>query len=92
MTITILKKTAVVLLAFTGTFNIARSQNVDACPGYKAVNIQETDSSIEADLILAGAACNVYGLDLQKLKLEVNYETGLDKMLGLESTETNLIK
>lgn len=47
------------------------------CPGYKASNIQQSTFSIMADLELAGKACNVYGTDLDKLKLEVTHERGL---------------
>lgn len=34
------------------------AQNV--CPGYKASNVQDTSSGFNADLTLAGQACNVY--------------------------------
>jgi hypothetical protein len=44
-------------------------------PGYKAMNVQTNGSKLSADLVLAGKACNVYGEDIQKLKLEVQYET-----------------
>lgn len=47
-----------------------------ACPGYKASNVQTTDSGLTAELSLAGKACNVYGDDLKDLVLEVTYETG----------------
>ena len=30
------------------------------CPGYKAANVEETDSGLTADLTLAGSPCNVY--------------------------------
>jgi alpha-glucosidase len=49
---------------------------LDACPGYKAVNVQSDESTLTADLSLAGKGCNVFGTDIQKLKLEVAYETG----------------
>jgi hypothetical protein len=53
----------------------AHGASVDACPGYKASNVQTTPSTLTADLLLAGKACNVYGEDVTKLKLEVAYET-----------------
>ncbi|KAG9253470.1 glycosyl hydrolases family 31-domain-containing protein [Emericellopsis atlantica] len=49
--------------------------SIDECPGYKASNIVEGDTGLTADLTLAGEACNAYGLDLQDLKLVVEYQT-----------------
>jgi alpha-glucosidase len=49
---------------------------LDACPGYKATNVEVKGSSLSADLSLAGTPCNVFGQDIAKLKLEVTYETG----------------
>jgi alpha-glucosidase len=46
------------------------------CPGYKASNVKTSDHGLTADLKLAGAPCNTYGTDLEKLRLEVTYETG----------------
>lgn len=46
------------------------------CPGYEASNVVKTDSSLTADLTLAGAACNAYSDDLTNLKLVVEYQTG----------------
>lgn len=48
---------------------------VDSCPGYTASNVVTGDSSVTADLKLAGDACNAYGEDLIDLKLEVEYQT-----------------
>ncbi|KAF7953317.1 hypothetical protein EAE96_006528 [Botrytis aclada] len=45
------------------------------CPGYKASNVKTTGSTLFADLILAGPACNTYGTDLKGLSLKVVYET-----------------
>jgi alpha-glucosidase len=53
----------------------ALNKTVESCPGYKATNVQTNGSKLSADLVLAGQACNVYGEDVQKLKLEVQYET-----------------
>ena len=49
---------------------------LDACPGYKAENVRQAGANLTADLVLAGHACNVFGPDLQKLQLQVTYETG----------------
>ena len=46
------------------------------CPGYKASNVKTSATGLTADLKLAGAACNTYGTDLEKLRLEVTYENG----------------
>ena len=48
---------------------------LDACPGYKAQNVHSLGPKLTADLVLAGKACDVFGKDIQKLKLEVTYET-----------------
>ena len=48
---------------------------LDACPGYVAKNVANTRNTLTADLVLNGAACNVFGEDIETLKLEVTYET-----------------
>lgn len=53
-----------------------RSGSPDDCPGYKLVNVREKGQSFEADLTLAGDHCDVYGTDLENLKLFVEYQTG----------------
>ncbi|KAJ4151242.1 hypothetical protein LMH87_011955 [Akanthomyces muscarius] len=63
---------ATTLLSRADTSN---SGALDKCPGYKASNVQTTDSGLTAELSLAGAACNVYGDDLEHLILQVTYET-----------------
>ena len=50
-------------------------EDLDACPGYTASNVQVTAYSLRANLKLAGDSCNVYGPDLTSLKLSVTYET-----------------
>ncbi|KAF2740225.1 alpha-glucosidase b [Polyplosphaeria fusca] len=50
-------------------------RRADACPGYRASNVKQTDGGITADLTLAGSECNVYGQDLHDLKLLVEYQT-----------------
>lgn len=57
--------------------NIADPQAVNpqtVCPGYKAVDVTETAHGLAADLILAGAPCNVYGTDIEALSLVVEYQ------------------
>jgi alpha-glucosidase len=56
------------------SLSLKRAELVD-CPGYTASNIVKTDSSLTADLTLAGTACNTYGDDLTNLKLVVEYQT-----------------
>ncbi|RAO65251.1 uncharacterized protein BHQ10_001263 [Talaromyces amestolkiae] len=52
------------------------TRDAASCPGYKASNVKTSAGSIvSADLTLAGAACNVYGTDLDNLVLQVEYET-----------------
>ncbi|RTE78490.1 hypothetical protein BHE90_007025 [Fusarium euwallaceae] len=50
-------------------------KDLSKCPGYKAVKHWQTKDGFYADLALAGPACNVFGTDLPKLKLEVEYQT-----------------
>ncbi|KAF5004620.1 hypothetical protein FDECE_8895 [Fusarium decemcellulare] len=50
-------------------------KDLSKCPGYKAVNHRKTKSGFYADLTLAGQACDVFGIDLPELKLEVEYQT-----------------
>jgi hypothetical protein len=49
----------------------------DGCPGYAASNIAFSFHGMTADLTLAGPTCNTYGDDLEDLKLEVEYQTGI---------------
>jgi hypothetical protein len=53
-----------------------RQATRDSCPGYSASGVIQTATGLTADLTLAGAACNVYGNDIQNLKLTVNYDSG----------------
>lgn len=52
------------------------SKPLTACPGYQASNVKTSATGLTAELKLAGAPCNTYGTDLEKLRLEVMYETG----------------
>jgi len=49
---------------------------VSKCKGYTARDVQKHDSGLTADLELVGEGCEIYGKDLRKLRLEVNYENG----------------
>lgn len=58
--------------------NIQDPQAIDAqdiCPGYKASQLEKTDSGISAVLTLAGKPCNVYGNDVDVLNLKVEYQS-----------------
>jgi alpha-glucosidase len=54
----------------------ATAATVDDCPGYTLSNLVQSQSSWTADLTLSGDACNVYGEDINDLKLLVEYQTG----------------
>lgn len=67
------------LSSFLATFilavpSIAAAVSLESCPGYKAINVKQTGSSLTADLVLAGKPCNVFGNDTARLVLEVEYE------------------
>ncbi len=54
---------------------VTNPSTLDACPGYDVVRASSTGSSLSADLVLAGNACNIFGKDVSKLQLDVTYET-----------------
>ncbi|PVH99466.1 glycoside hydrolase family 31 protein [Periconia macrospinosa] len=58
-----------------GSALVPRQASNDSCPGYAASNIQDNGAKVTADLTLAGSACNLYGTDVENLKLEVDYQT-----------------
>jgi hypothetical protein len=63
---------------------VARRQaagNVNDCPGYSVSNLVNTDTGLTAKLTLAGPACNIYGRDVQDLRLLVNYDSGTSIVL-----------
>ncbi|CAF3506602.1 hypothetical protein FGSG_03462 [Fusarium graminearum PH-1] len=62
-------------------------KDLSKCPGYKATKHWETHSGFYADLSLAGEACDVFGIDLPKLKLEVEYQT--EDRLHVKILDTN---
>ena len=55
---------------------VKASHGLDSCPGYNAENVQVTEFALTADLVLAGEPCAVYGEELKKLSLLVEYQTG----------------
>jgi alpha-glucosidase len=67
-------KNFIYLIPLLGTAVVA--DVTDNCPGYKVSHVQETQGTITADLTLAGSPCNVYGTDIENLKLIVEYQTG----------------
>lgn len=69
--------------------NIEDPEAVNAqavCPGYTASNVVQTAFGVTADLALAGAACNVYGTDVNFLSLTVEYQS--QDRLHIEITPT----
>ena len=58
-----------------GPGNDLYDKDLSNCTGYIATNSWETQSGFYAELSLAGPACNVYGVDLPELNLEVEYQT-----------------
>lgn len=62
-------------------------KDLSSCPGYKVVKHSKTRDGFYADLSLAGTACNVFGIDLPDLKLEVEYQT--DERLHVKIKDTN---
>ncbi|KAH8690012.1 putative alpha-glucosidase [Talaromyces proteolyticus] len=67
---------AVGLLLGADAAVLASRNGTASCPGYQASNVRTRNGAVvSADLTLAGPACNVYGTDLDNLKLEIEYET-----------------
>jgi hypothetical protein len=58
----------------------------DVCPGYKASNIVRTLYGLKAQLARAGAACNVYGTDIEALNLTVEYQSDDRLHVGITPT------
>ena len=61
-------------LAALASATVTDPQILDACPGYKAKNVLNLGHTLSADLVLDGEACDVFGPDIEKLKLQVIYE------------------
>ncbi|KAF5391184.1 hypothetical protein D9757_003121 [Collybiopsis confluens] len=51
------------------------SKNVTNCPGYLLHSLEESNTGLTAQLSLAGAACNAFGIDFENLTIQVTYET-----------------
>lgn len=64
------------LALMAGVLSETQADAPGQCPGYKAINVQQHQNSLAADLILAGDPCNVFSSDLLRLKLLVEYQTG----------------
>ena len=65
----------VVFIPLTAHAAVVDPKVLDACPGYNVKNVHTSTRGLTAELVLAGQACNVFGTDLQRLTLEVVYET-----------------
>jgi hypothetical protein len=76
--VSLLCRLGVALATASGTAFAPRDRSVSLaeCPGYKASNVKMDPSTLTANLELAGPACNIFGDDLENLRLEVTYETG----------------
>ncbi|KAF3009844.1 hypothetical protein E8E13_010453 [Curvularia kusanoi] len=75
LTSTFLHGLFLLLAGFLRWGSAAPVQTADVCPGYKASNVVRQDSSITADLVLAGSACNLHGQDLQDLRFLAEWQT-----------------
>jgi hypothetical protein len=63
------------LIPFTRA-QVTPLKNISKCKGYKATNVRENQWGLTADLTLIGSGCGVYGDDLKKLALTVEYQSG----------------
>ena len=64
-------------ILFTAAFAaVVNGADISSCPGYEASNVVHSGATITANLNLAGSACDVYGKDLDNLRLLVEYQTG----------------
>lgn len=66
------------LVALVGAIShlVRASPDLNSCPGYNAENVQVTDFALTADLVLAGQPCAIYGEELPRLSLRVEYQAG----------------
>ena len=88
-----MRRTAVFL--FTAAVSVSAIQVdpgvLDACPGYSAMNVKTRNDGLTADIVLLANPCNVFGDDIQKLSLNVTYETGMfDLQLSMFKTITQV--
>jgi hypothetical protein len=77
ITFTFLHAVLLLWTSFIQWGNSVPLRRADSCPGYKASNVQRSESSLTADLTLAGTACNLYSPDLQDLKFSAQWQTGM---------------
>ncbi|KUJ23716.1 maltase glucoamylase [Mollisia scopiformis] len=63
-----------ILSLLAGSKGLAQSYLSPSCAGYIASNVQLSNSGMSANLSLVGS-CNVFGTDLQNLRMTVHYET-----------------
>ncbi|KAK2855535.1 hypothetical protein FQN49_005102, partial [Arthroderma sp. PD_2] len=68
-------RTLVLAVIAATALSASTPQSLENCPGYKASNIRDDGHTLRADLQLAGEGCNVYGDDIRRLKLRVEYQT-----------------
>lgn len=50
---------------------------LDSCPGYKAIGVQTRPNGLSAELVLGEKPCNIFGDDINRLLLNVVYETSM---------------
>ncbi|KAK3314350.1 glycoside hydrolase family 31 protein [Apodospora peruviana] len=62
------------------------------CSGYQAKNVVVTDSSLVAELTLAGEKCNAFGEDITNLKLTVEYQTDTRLHVLIEDVGLNVFQ
>ncbi|KAI8943130.1 hypothetical protein NX059_001161 [Plenodomus lindquistii] len=74
-TVTFLQASILLLASFGQWAWSVPPKRADNCPGYRASNVQRGDSSLSADLTLAGTECNVHGQDLRDLKFVAEWQT-----------------
>lgn len=61
--------------AYTPTIDNPNAPNAQTnCPGYTAINVSTTSNGLTGALVLAGGPCNVYGSDVDVLRLNVEYQ------------------
>ncbi len=67
---------ALVLGAVNAVAGAAADDDISKCEGYSLGHVTKTPTSIEADLDLIGSGCGIYGPDIPKLSLLVEYQAG----------------
>ena len=73
---------AVVLTLFSSNAEVVNPALLDSCPGYTLSNVLVVGGTFRADLnIASGPPCNVFGTDIPRLALLVEYQTGKLRLL-----------